>query len=381
MIRISTVSPPLSPRPVPATLAGMTDQTFLDHLFTHGSGSRAEIARATRISKPTISDSATRLQAAGLIVEAGETAPRGRGRRAMLYRVNPDYGHSVAVILERRNLTVRVLDFCGELQFDRHCADDLNFHEGIDWAREMLAAAATVVTTPRHSATISVAAPVDPETAAVQPMAGAPLGGFVPEITADLGLAEVPLVRVDNDVNWAALAEATDPAKERGSSFLYVYLGAGIGGALVAAGHVIRGASGAAGEISFLRTPTGATLHSELSALPFGSPDHSSINVPRALEVFETPDDPIARRATGLLSQAILDAATVFDPGMVILSGPLSAADPLVDNLRRDLESRSIAPLTVTRGPSDDQLLVTGVSRQAVQDAWDAALRAVATGD
>lgn len=359
----------------------MTDQTFLRHLFTHGSGTRAEIARATRISKPTISDSAARLQAAGLIIEAGETAPRGRGRRAMLYRLNPDYGHSVAVILERRNLAVRVLDFCGDLQFERRCADDLNFHEGIDWARAVLATAATAVPTSRHAATISVAAPVDPGTAAVQPMAGAPLGGFVPDIAADLGLTGVPLIRVDNDVNWAALAEATDPAKERGSSFLYVYLGAGIGGALVAAGNVIRGASGAAGEISFLRTPSGATLHSELSAMPFGSPDHSSIDVSRALEVFGKPDDPIARQATRLLSQAILDAATVFDPGTVVLSGPLSAADILVDNLRQDLESRSIAPLAVTRGPSDDQLLVTGVSRQAVQDAWDAALRALATGD
>lgn len=381
MTRLNTVSPPIPPRPIPATLAGMTDQAFLGHLFHHGSGTRAEIARATKISKPTISDSAARLQAAGLIVEAGETTPRGRGRRAMLYRVNPDYGHSCAVILERRNLVVRVLDFCGDLQFDRRCADDLNFHEGIDWARDMLAEAATVVPTPRHSATISVAAPVDPETAAVQPMAGAPLGGFVPDIAADLGLSQVPLVRVDNDVNWAALAEATDPAKEPNSSFLYIYLGAGIGGALVAAGQVIRGASGAAGEVSFLRTPGGATLHSELSAMHFGSPDHSSIDVSRALEILGRPDDPVAHRATGLLSQAILDAATVFDPGTVILSGPLSAADALVENLRRDLETRSIAPLTVTRGPSDDQLLLAGVSRQAVQDAWDAALRVVTAGD
>lgn len=60
-------------------------------------------------------------------------------------------------------------------------------------------------------------------------MAGAPLGGFVPDITTDLGLADVPLVRVDNDVNWSARAEATDPDKDPDRSFLYVYLGAGIG--------------------------------------------------------------------------------------------------------------------------------------------------------
>lgn len=378
MTRIVTMSPPIPPRPAPGALTGMTDQAFLGHLFTHGTGTRVEIARLTGISRPTISDAAARLLAADLIIEAGETPPRGRGRRAMLYRLNPEHGHVNAVVLERRHLVVRTLDFAGALRREEKSTVDLSFAAGIGWAREQLAAAATELGTPCLAATISVAAPVDPRTGAVQPMAGAPLGDFIPDITTDLGLQDVPLVRVDNDVNWAARAEATDPAKETGRSFLYVYLGAGIGGSLVAEGTVIRGANGAAGEISFLRTPGGRTLHTELASLSFGSPDGSSIDIDRALTAFRDPADEEAGYAAGLLAQAVLNAATVFDPGTVVLGGPLSAADPLVEQITTAVEAGRIAPLVFIRGRADDEALVTGVSRHAVHDAWDAASKALA---
>ena len=379
MTTLVAMPPPFSPQPIPSSLMGMTDQTFLGYLLSHGTGTRAEIARITGISKPTISDSASRLQSAGLIVEAGEALPRGRGRRAMIYQANPDYGHVSAVVLERRHHVVRSLDFCGELRWEERSETDMTFSEGIAWAKKHLTAAANHLATPCRAATISVAAPVDPGTGVVQPMAGAPLGGVVPDITAALGLVDVPRVRVDNDVNWAARAEATDTTKEPERSFLYVYLGAGIGGALVAEGRVIRGANGAAGEISFLRTPKGTTLHAELSSLSFGSPDHSSIDIDLALAALQAPDNDEARYATDLLAQAVLDAATVFDPGTVVLSGPLSAADLLIERLRARVEAGRIAPVTLTRGRADDELLVAGVSRHAVHDAWDAAMTSVLT--
>lgn len=371
--------PPPSSRSLPANLTGMTDQAFLRHLATHGAASRAEIARATGISKPTISDSATRLHTAGMIAEVGESTPRGRGRRALLYGINPGYCHVSAVVLERRHFVVRALDFRGELQWERQYTEDVSFSRGIAWAKEQLAAAATAMDTPCHSATISVAAPVDPHTGAVQPMAGAPLGGFVPDIIAELGLLHVPQVRVDNDVNWAALAEATDPDKEPGRSFLYIYLGAGIGGAQVAEGTVVRGANGAAGEISFLRTPHGTTLHAELSSLSFGSPDKSSIDIDLALAAFQDPDNTEAEYAAELLGQAVLDAATVVDPGTVILSGPLSAADLLVERVSAAVEAGHIAPVSLMRGRPDEELLVTGVSRDAIRNAWETAMEVAGT--
>src|SRR5699024_1487594 len=139
------------------------------------------------------------------------------------------------------------------------------------------------------------------------------------------------------------------------------------------------GANGAAGEIGFLRTPKGTTLHAELSSLSFGSPDHSSIDIDLALAAFQDPDNDEVRYATELLSQSVLDAATVFDPGTIVLSGPLSAAELLVERLCTTLEAGRIAPVTVVRGRADDELLVAGVSRQGGHDAWDATVKSVAT--
>jgi glucokinase len=53
----------------------------------------------------------------------------------------------------------------------------------------------------------------------------------------------------DNDVNAAALGEARYGAGRGLDSFLFVAVGTGLGGAIVAGGKVMRGATGTAGEI------------------------------------------------------------------------------------------------------------------------------------
>ena len=64
-------------------------------------------------------------------------------------------------------------------------------------------------------------------------------------------------VLVDNDVNWAALAErAADPSASM-DNFVYIYLGEGLGAAVVSDGEIRRGHAGMSGEIAHLMT-TGA---------------------------------------------------------------------------------------------------------------------------
>jgi len=61
-------------------------------------------------------------------------------------------------------------------------------------------------------------------------------------------------VTVDNDVNWAAQAErdylGTGPA-----DFAYLFLGEGLGCAIISDGQVRRGHNGLAGEVAHLVTP------------------------------------------------------------------------------------------------------------------------------
>lgn len=208
-------------------------------------------------------------------------------------------------------------------------------------------------------------------------MPGAPLGGSVPEIIASLGLSNVPRVRVDNDVNWAAKTESIDPSKESERTFLYLYLGAGLGGAFVSEGHIVRGSSGAAGEIGFLRTPNGNSLHSELSSMSFGSADQSFIDIDHALSALENTTNREAKYAATLIAHAILDAATILDPGIVILNGPLIASDQLLRTIRSTVESKSIAPIQVELGHSHNIDLITEISGFAMHDAQFTAMQNV----
>jgi glucokinase len=60
-------------------------------------------------------------------------------------------------------------------------------------------------------------------------------------------------VVVDNDANCAALAESVAGAGAGATDMVLVTLGTGIGGAIIAAGHLLRGAHGFAGEIGHVQ--------------------------------------------------------------------------------------------------------------------------------
>ena len=64
---------------------------------------------------------------------------------------------------------------------------------------------------------------------------------------------EGPVI-VDNDVNWAARAEREHGGAGRLDDFAYVFLGEGLGCAIVSDGEVSRGHAGLAGEIAHLIT-------------------------------------------------------------------------------------------------------------------------------
>lgn len=64
-------------------------------------------------------------------------------------------------------------------------------------------------------------------------------------------------VSLDNDANYAALAEWTYGAARGARSAVVVTVGTGIGGALVLDGHLLRGANGMAGEFGHMQVVPG----------------------------------------------------------------------------------------------------------------------------
>jgi predicted NBD/HSP70 family sugar kinase len=336
-----------APAPLPRTLAQLTDDAFLGMLFRDGASSRAAIAKATGISKPTISESAHRLIGAGAIFEVGQATGQ-RGRPTVLYDVNPRHGHALGVALERNHVVVRALDFRGGVVAEHLLdTDDDELPAAVADARALVTRCAEEADSPRLATAVSVAAPVYPETATVRQLPDAPFAGTVAAFGPALGLSDAEPLRVDNDVNWATVAESRLGSMRNVSDFLYVYLGAGVGAGLFLSGRLHRGAGGLAGEIAFTRLASGQSLMRRLATSPIGTADGRSIDVVRARELLgRQPDESIAAVLADV-AEVVVNVATVVDPGRVVLGGPLAETRGVVVDLANRIRATALTELTV----------------------------------
>jgi predicted NBD/HSP70 family sugar kinase len=145
-------------------------------------------------------------------------------------------------------------------------------------------------------------------------------------------------VIVDNDVNWAARAERNHRVTGAGplDDFAYVYLGEGLGCAVISDGEVRRGHGGLAGEIAHLLVagPNGqaTSLIDVFGQLDLRQPNATAIDTARILAA-TTPDAQAvpgsASEANGTLqavaqavSGAIAAVVALADPAEIVLGGP-----------------------------------------------------------
>ena len=332
----------------PQALATVTDRRFFEHLRRHGPSSRAAIAAATGLSKPTASEAATRLTEAGLISATGQSAGP-RGRTAAIYDIASGYGHTLAVAVATGRAQLRATDLRGSV------VGEYRVSSGTPQTREQLESALSglfaeyrrEVSTPCLAAGVSQANPVAAAGQAVLSLPNAPFPEGQWNLTERfLGDCRGP-VRVDNDVNWAALAERESGAMRGIDDFLVVYVGAGIGAALVTGGEVRRGSHGIAGEIAYLRQ-NGRTLMERLLDLGITTAGGLSLDMDRYRSLFtERPDSPAADDFLELLGEAVGNTAALSDPAAVVLSGPLVACPAFVDRLRHSLVPHLLEPSTL----------------------------------
>lgn len=214
---------------------------------------------------------------------------------------------------------------------------------------------------------ISVEAPIDASTGAVARWVTNRLPRWrdVPLLRTFTRAIPAPVV-IDNDANFAALAEWTWGIGRGVDDFLYVKASEGIGGGLVINGRVYRGGNGMAGVLGHLvLDPSGelcycgsrgclTTLASQRAILA----NVQASQAPRAnlREVIDSAlqGDPACRRvlsdAGRYLGRAVANAAKVVAPSVIAVGGTLGTAGSLVfDGLRSGLEIqnlRSLAPTT-----------------------------------
>jgi len=355
-------------------LRSLSDEHVLRALMSQRQATRAELAVATGLSKPTVSESVRRLSAAGVVVDTGERTT-GRGRIGTYYGLPATTGCALVASIAPEGIVAEAVDVYGEV-VARSQAPVSRAPGEHHVARTLERVAGEVAAGPMRVAAVSAADPVDRETGRLLELPDAPF--LVGALNAPAVLAKLVdgPVTVDNDVNWMARAELS--RADRPQDFVYVYLGEGVGAAVVSDGEVRRGHAGVAGEIAHVPTvgPGGVAMRltEVFAALGLRRPDSTAIDVPallRAVESETATRDALARAVAGLLSAAV----ALADPAVVLVGGPWGR-DPKVLAAVAHEFAQAPRHVAVEAATVEDEPALAGARETALEQLRDAIVAA-----
>jgi predicted NBD/HSP70 family sugar kinase len=336
----------------------------MEILRLQGQVSQADIARATGLSRTTVSTVVAELREAGLVLDGDSKPELTRGGRPgvrLVLRdparvvVGIDFGHS--------HVGVAVADLAHNLLAERIHELDVNRDavQALDCATRMFGEVLEHVGADRKSvlgAGIGIPGPVD----RARGTAGSAtiLPGWVGlRIAQEMeGRLEVP-VQIENDANLGALAELTWGAGRDCSNFAYVKAATGIGAGIVVDGRLLRGATGTAGEIGHTTLDESGPLCycgnrgclETVASGPaivqlVGLVDGERLTLARVVELAAAGDVRCRRAIADAgreIGVAVAGLCNLINPERVIIGGLLSrAGDVLLRPLRESIRRHAV---------------------------------------
>ncbi|HEY3993262.1 MAG TPA: ROK family transcriptional regulator [Ktedonobacteraceae bacterium] len=328
----------------PRLLRAINERMLWDHLRNNSPMSRAQLARATGLSKPTVSNALGNLERVGLVRPTGAKSAEHGGRHGILYEADPTAGYVLGIDIGRSWVRVALADLMGTIVMRRdgrnqartavslvnmtsELAKKTVAEAGLNWSQVVH----TVVGTPgvfdRPSERV-ILAPNLP---------GLEQRGIMELLQSALG----PGLSVDNDANLAALGERVFGGGKEVDTFVFLTIGTGIGMGIITNGTLYRGAHGAGGEVAYLPLGMATIPTIESSAGQRGMLEESvaakgimqqahemGMQPPlSAKHIFDAAREgdsralAVVEHETQLLAQAIAAVAAVLDPEIVILGG------------------------------------------------------------
>jgi predicted NBD/HSP70 family sugar kinase len=247
----------VTPSP-PEPRAARNRRTVVRLLRERGALSRADIARATGLSRSTVSGLVGELVSDGLVLDLGTAVPPAggaAGRPGSAVMLNPATGEAIGVDFGHRHVHVIIANVAHEVRIAKSRPMPAGYHpqRGMDAAAELVREAiAEGGIDPTRILGVGVSVPCPYDRRADAPSAGAdPRWTGVP-VAAELSERLRLPVSADNDAQLGALAERLWGVGRDYDDVVYLKLHSAVGGALIVGGRLVRGAAGAAGEVGHL---------------------------------------------------------------------------------------------------------------------------------
>lgn len=329
--------------------------SIVQAITTYGPISRASVAKMTGYSKQTVSEIVATLEQDGWVQTVGRTEG-SVGRRAVVYEIVPDAALVASIDLGGTKVRVALCNLAGAVVAE---ITEPTTQEGgqdvVDQIARIIikATAENNITSEKvRVAVVGVPGVMDAKTGNIKfapNIRGVESIDFTGCLQARLGIE----VLVENDVNLAALGEHWMTRQGERDDLVFLSIGTGIGAGLVIGGQLVRGASGAAGEIGYI--PFGADPYEaeskEIGALERVTATRAIVEEYSKLsgttktvpEIFEASlnGDKIAvdvlRNAAGYIARAIASIAAVVDPACVIIGGSIGSRNELLTMIEAEI--------------------------------------------
>lgn len=178
---------------------------------------------------------------------------------------------------------------------------------------------------------------------------------------------------IDNDANVAALGERWQGAGDNAEDVVFVTLGTGVGGGIIANGQLLHGVAGSAGEIGHVTvtnngypctcgntgcletvaSATGIVRVARDTAEEYAGDSQLKAQLDDGLEItakdvfdLAKKQDPLALRVvetvSGYLGKALANIANTLNPRFIVIGGGVSAAgDFLLERVQRYFEANT----------------------------------------
>jgi predicted NBD/HSP70 family sugar kinase len=340
-------------------------RVIIEAIRLHGELTRAELARLTALTPQTVSNIVAELEDAELLISR-QPRKQGRGQPAIPVALNPASAYSIGIHLDHQTLLIVLVDLTGEIHFRRlilvqkpqpdatlariaEVLTEIKTQLGKNWKKVL--GMGVVMPGPFGVEGISSVGPTT-------------LHGWEQvDIAARLAeLSHVP-VTLENDATVAAIGERFHGVARHLNSFIYLYIGTGLGAGIIMDGHVYSGHAHNAGEIGHaVIEPGGRECYcgnqgcleryvSLQAAYEFCGLDPMTALPEDLLEVDPALFDRWVDTMLTPLRQAISMLESIFDAESVIIGGMMPAAllDKIIQRLPPLYQSVRGRYLTGTR--------------------------------